>query len=184
MSRGTAMSTMNIGRRRRARMAASTARLVMTGTGLAVQLMTMSAPASSLSRSLQGRGVGVEFGGQRFGLRHGAVGDDHALDARAHEMPRGQRIHVAGADQQGVVSAQVLVHAPRQADRRRGQRYGIGADAGFGAHAFGGRKSGLKQLVEDRPGAAAFLRDAVRVLQLARGFAPRPRPWNRGPMPR
>src|SRR5882762_2192080 len=43
ISRGTAKSTMKIGRRRRARMAASAVFLVMSGTLLAVQVMTMSA---------------------------------------------------------------------------------------------------------------------------------------------
>jgi len=64
------------------------------------------------------------------------------------------------------VSAQVLEHAPRQADGGRRQRYGVGANARFGTYAFRGGEGGLKQLVENGAGAAAFLGDSVGVFQL------------------
>lgn len=81
-------------------------------------------------------------------------------------MPCGQRIHIPGAHEQRVVGAQILEHAPCRADRGGRQRHGVGADASFGAHPFGGRERGLKQFIEDGAGAAALLRDPVGVFQL------------------
>ena len=73
---------MNIGRRRRARSAAAAACLVMSGTGLAVQLITMSASAQFLVERAQVDGIAFDFRRQGLRPRERAIGDDHALDAR------------------------------------------------------------------------------------------------------
>jgi hypothetical protein len=132
------------------------------GTGLPVQLITMSAAAEFL----QAHGLRADLGRQDFCPGQGAVGDDHALDACGGEVPRGQGDHFPGADHQRRVLAQVREHAPREAHRRGCHRYGIGADLGFGAHPLGGGKRRLEQLVERRTRAARFLRHAIGVLQL------------------
>jgi hypothetical protein len=66
-----------------------------------------------------------------------------------------------------VCALKIRIHPPRQAHRRGGERHGVGADARLGAHALGGGKGGLEQLVERGAGAAGLLRDAIGVLQLA-----------------
>ena len=109
MSRGTAM----IHHENRAAGAGRGSRLrprclVMSGTGLAVQLMTMSASASSLSRSVKPHRVRLEFARPALCARARVrLAITMRLTPGAHEMPRRQRIHFAGADHQRGVRAQI-----------------------------------------------------------------------------
>ena len=112
-------------------------------------------------------GIGLEFRGERLRPGEAAVGDHHAPHAGRGEMPCGEADHLAGAHQQRGAGAQIRVDAARETDRRGGDRDGVGADAGLGADALGGRKGGLEELVERRAGAAALLGKPVRFLQLA-----------------
>ena len=66
-----------------------------------------------------------------------AVGDDHALDPGAHEVACGEGVHIAGADHEDGVGAQVRIHAPRQTHGRGGERHRVLADASLRSHAFG-----------------------------------------------
>ena len=154
MSRGTARSTMRMGRCRRARMAAAPRRSVMRGgargaahddvgfgkflvepaqiDGIAFDLRRQwSAPAPSVRLAITMR-----------------------LTPARCEMPRGEGDHLAGADHQSGLSAQIREHAPREAHRGGGEGDGIGADLGLRAHALGGGKRGLKQPIEGRARAA------------------------------
>jgi hypothetical protein len=169
MSRGTAKSTMKIGRRRRARMAASADSLVISGRvrgagdddiGLGQFLVELPEPDR----------VGLEFRRQLLGSSQGTIGDDQAFDARTHEMACGQGVHVAGAHHEGGVGAQVRIHAPRQTDGRGGDRHRILTDASLRSHAFGRGKGGLEQFIERGAGTAGFLRHAVRILQLTQNL--------------
>ena len=81
-------------------------------------------------------------------------------------MACGERNHLAGADHERRAGVKIRVHALCQAHRRRGERDRILADAGLRAHALGGGKGRLKQLVEPRPGTAGLMRNAVGILQL------------------
>ena len=65
-----------------------------------------------------------------------------------------------------VCALKSAIYAPREAHRRGGEGDRIRADPGLGAHALGGGKSGLKQLVERGAGAAGLLSDPIGVLQL------------------
>src|SRR6267378_844031 len=75
-------------------------------------------------------------------------------------------VHLAGADHEGGMSAQVRIHPPCQTDRRGSDRYRVLADASLRAHALSRGKGRLEQLVERGPGTAGFLRHAVRIFQL------------------
>ena len=123
-----------------------------------------------LVESAQVDRIGLDLGSPAIAPAQGAIRDDHALDARAGEMARGERDHLAGADHQRGVIAQIRVHAPREADGRRRERDRVGADLSLGAHALGGGKGGLKQLVEPGAGAAGLVRDPVGVLQLTQNL--------------
>jgi hypothetical protein len=102
MSRGTAMSTMNIGRWRRFFSARfSTVPLPSTGSGLAVDETTMSASADGWELRQRDR-VAVELLGDVVRALDGAVGDDDATDAVLVQVAGGQLDGLAGADQQAV----------------------------------------------------------------------------------
>ena len=100
---------------RRALSAAAAAALVISGQGLAVQLTTMSASASSLSSGGQVDRIALDLRGEFLGACQRAVGDDHALDARGGEMAGGEANHLACADHQRVVRAR----NPRRCGRAR-----------------------------------------------------------------
>ena len=138
----------------------------MSGTALAVQVMTMSAWASSSLEVFESDGVGLEFRRQSLGLAQCAIGNDQPFDPCALKMACGKGIHVAGAHHERGVCAQVRIDATCQTDRCGGDRYRVLADAGFRPHPFGRGKGGLEQLIERGAGAAGFLSRAVRVLQL------------------
>ena len=89
MSRGTAMSTMKIGLRLRARTAARTASYVITGVGLAVELITMSASGRCAAMCVDADREAVELRGQFLRAVEAAIRDDHA--AAGHARAGGAR---------------------------------------------------------------------------------------------
>ena len=127
-------------------------------------------------------GIAFDLGGEGLRARQSPVGDHHALDAGRCEVAGGESDHLACADHQRGVRAQVRINALRQAHRGGGEGNGVGPDLRFGAHALGRRKRRLKQLVERRSCAAVLLGEPVRILQLTQNlrFAEHHRVQTRG----
>lgn len=71
----------------------------MIGSGLAVELIMMSASFSRSSISLRGYHLGAHFLRQRTGAFTGAVGDHHFAHVMFAKMARYQLNGFTGADQ-------------------------------------------------------------------------------------
>jgi len=119
---------MKIGRRLRSRAAAAAAAFVMRTRGAADDDVGFGQRCIQM---LQVDGRPRDRSGQYFGPAPGTVGYDYSFDAGSAEMSGRERDHLAGADHQGRVCAQVSVHTACETHRCRCERNGIGAYLSF-----------------------------------------------------
>src|ERR1700730_4007749 len=119
-------------------MAASAELRVRRGTALAVQVMTMSAWASSLSRSSSPTAW--------------ALSSPASACARLKVRLAITKRLTPALMKWRAVSPQIRVLPPAQTDRGGRDRHRVLADPGLRSHALGGRKGCLEQLIERRSG--------------------------------
>ena len=158
---------MNIGRRRRARNASCVIERVTSAVGLAVDEITTSASCRCVGDVVETDREAVELGCELACVVDAAIGDDHAAETVGVQVPRNERDHVAGADEQRRALLEAREDRARHRNRRRGDRDGVGADLRLGPHALRDRECRLEQAIEQRPGRAGVLRGAVGILELA-----------------
>ena len=70
------------------------------------------------------------------------------------------------------MTGELFKHGPGKRDRGVRDRYGIGTDAGLGAHPLGDREGRLHDAVEIGAGNLLVKRRPIRVFQLAQDLAP------------
>ena len=167
MSRGTAMSTMKIGRRLRARSACAAMSRVMITFGLAVEATTMS--ASRRCAAISSSPIAKPWNSAASSRARSML----RLATIMRRRPSACRWRAASA----MVSPAPTISAVRFSKLGEhglghrhgggGDRHGVGADLRLGAHALGDREGRLEQAVQHRAGRAGVLRGAVGVLELA-----------------
>ena len=109
----------------------------------------------------------ADFGGERLGVGRGAARDDDFGDALAAQVLRRQRADLAGAEDQHAASLEPAEDLPRERDGREAHRDRALADRRFGAHALADAERPVKQLAEERPGAAPLGGGLKRLLDLS-----------------
>ena len=154
------------GRVRRAATAARTSATRTTGSGAAVQAITMSTSAITAADLLEwhrGAGQGRR---QLAGAGRRAVGDVERHRALLHEEARGQLRHLARAHQQHRLAVQAAEDLPRQLHRGGGDGHREAAHLRLRAHALGHAEGLAHEGVEHGAHGAARLRQREGILHL------------------
>jgi hypothetical protein len=166
MSRGTARSTMNIGRWRRAFSARSTAPRPMIGSVLAVQETMASNSCRRAGRSARRR-LSAPKRPASFSPRS-SVRLAIAMPWACGGKVRGHQLdHLAGADEQHLDVAQIFEQLRRQPHRGGRHADAVGADLGGWCALPWPPKAALEQLVQRGAQRAGFVGFAHRLLHLA-----------------
>ena len=103
---------------------------------------------------------------ERCRMRGRPARDDQPADALRLHVDGGELAHLAGADDEHRAALEVAEDFSRELDGGVADRHRAFGERGLRAHALAGGKRRMKQLVQQRAGAAHLRGDAERVLHL------------------
>ena len=165
MSRGTAMSTMKIGRRLRARSASSTIARVMMALGSRSRRPRCRHRAGAC-RLVEADREAPELGRQFACAVDAAVRDDHPTAVRV-QVPRGEGDRLAGATISAVRFSKLAKTVFASAHRGVGDRHGVAPISVSVRTRLLTENAAWNRRFSTGPVVPASRRDAVGVLQLA-----------------
>ena len=114
----------------------------------------------------QRNGIGVKAPGEFARSADAAIGDHHAAQIVAVQMPGGQFDSFSGADQQCGTLVKTGENLAGQRYRCVGDRYRAGADLGACTHLLGDRKGPPEKPAQQGPDGAGLFRMLKRVFEL------------------